>query len=143
MEIKQISVFLENTPNSLAKLTETLAQNKINIRALSLADSTDFGIARMIVDNPAATKETLKTNDFVVNITPVLLVKIPDVTGSLNTILALLSKNGRNVEYMYGFTGKKSNSAYMILRCTDNVKTESILKDAGIHLVSAEELDEI
>lgn len=143
MEIKQISVFLENTPNSLAKLTETLAQNKINIRALSLADSTDFGIARMIVDNPAATKETLKTNDFVVNITPVLLVKIPDVTGSLNTILALLSKNGRNVEYMYGFTGKKSNSAYMILRCTDNIKTESILKDAGIHLVSAEELDEI
>ena len=134
---------MENTPNSLAKLTETLAQNKINIRALSLADSTDFGIARMIVDNPAATKETLKTNDFVVNITPVLLVKIPDVTGSLNTILALLSKNGRNVEYMYGFTGKKSNSAYMILRCTDNIKTESILKDAGIHLVSAEELDEI
>lgn len=143
MTIKQISIFIENRPESLLELTEVLAKNKINMRALSLADTNDFGIARIIVDNPDSVAELLTKEGYIVKATNVIALEIPDETGSLNSILRILGENGRNVEYMYGFTGRKSNSAFMILRSTDVPTTEKVLENNGIRMVSEEDLKEI
>lgn len=143
MTVNQISIFLENKPESLSQLTDVLAKNNINMRALSLADTSDFGIARIITDDCAAAEEILKANDYIVKTTGVVAIEIPDEAGSLNKILKLLAENGRNIEYMYGFTGRKTNSACMILRCTDIPKTENILENNGIHTISQEELKNI
>lgn len=143
MAINQLSIFLENTPGTLSKLTKTLAENKINIRALSLADTYDFGIARIIVDDANEVAELLKNNNYVVNIAPVVAVKIIDKAGSLNEILELLSKNGSNIEYMYGFTGKQKNSACMILRPKNVEKTEEDLMNSGIEIISNTDLADL
>lgn len=143
MTIKQISIFIENRPESLLELTEVLAKNKINMRALSLADTNDFGIARIIVDNPDSVAELLTKEGYIVKATNVIALEIPDETGSLNSILRILGENGRNVEYMYGFTGRKSNSAFMILRSTDVPTTEKVLENNGIRMVSEADLKEI
>jgi hypothetical protein len=143
MTIKQISIFIENRPESLLELTEVLAKHKINMRALSLADTNDFGIARIIVDSPDSVAEMLTKEGYIVKATNVIALEIPDETGSLNSILRILGENGRNVEYMYGFTGRKSNSAFMILRSTDVPTTEKVLENNGIRMVSAEGLKEI
>ena len=143
MTVNQISIFLENKPESLSQLTDTLAKNNINMRALSLADTSDFGIARIITDDTASAEEILKANDYIVKTTGVIALEIPDEAGSLNKILKLLAENGRNIEYMYGFTGRKTNSACMIIRCTNMQKTEEILESNGIHTISQEELKTI
>ncbi len=140
MTIKQISIFIENRKNALSELTNVLAEHKINIRAMNLADTSDFGIARLIVDNPEQVKAALERSAYIVKISPVIIVEIPDESGSLNKILKILADNGRNVEYMYGFTGRKSNSAYMIIRCTDVAETEKVFEKNGIRMVSQEEL---
>lgn len=143
MTIQQVSIFLENKPEALLKITDVLSRNKINMRALMLADTNDFGIARIITDTPEHTVEVLKGDNYIVKSTGVIALEIPDEAGSLNRILRILGENGRNVEYMYGFTGKKTNSAYMILRCTDIPKTEQILDQHGIRSIGQEELKEI
>lgn len=143
MTVNQISIFLENKPESLSKLTEVLAENNVNMRALMLADTSDFGIARIIADDAEKVAEILKMRDYIVNVTGVIAIVIPDESGSLNKILKLLGENGRNVEYMYGFTGRKTNMACMILRCTDIQKTEEILEKNGIHTISQDELSDI
>ncbi len=143
MTVNQISIFLENKPESLSQLTDVLAKNNINMRALALADTSDFGIARIITDDSAAAEEILKQNDYIVKTTGVVAIEIPDEAGSLNKILKLLAENGRNVEYMYGFTGRKTNSACMIIRCTNMQKTEEILEANGIHTISQDELKDI
>ena len=140
MTIQQISVFLENTPGSLSELTADLAKNKVNMRAMSLADTSDFGIARFLTDNPEEVASKLKADDYLVNITGVIVLEIPDESGSLNNVLKLLGENGRNIEYMYGFTGRKTNTACMIIRTTDIAKTEEVLEKANIHMISCEEL---
>ena len=143
MTVNQISIFLENRRESLSQLTDVLAKNNVNMRALSLADTSDFGIARIITDDCDAAAEILKANDYIVKINGVLAIEIPDEAGSLNKILKLLAENGRNIEYMYGLTGRKTNSACMIMRCTDVPKAESILESNGIHTISQEELKNI
>ena len=143
MTVNQISIFLENKPESLSQLTDVLAKNNVNMRALSLADTSDFGIARIITDDCSAAETILKNNDYIVKTTGVIAIEIPDEAGSLNKILKLLAENGRNIEYMYGFTGRKTNSACMIIRCTDMQKTEEILEANGIHTISQEELKNI
>ena len=143
MTVNQISIFLENKPESLSQLTDVLAKNNINMRALSLADTSDFGIARIITDDCVAAEEILKANDYIVKTTGVIALEIPDEAGSLNKILKLLASNGRNIEYMYGFTGRKTNTACMIIRCTNMQKTEEILETNGIHTISQEELKNI
>ena len=143
MTVNQISIFLENKPESLSQLTDVLAKNNVNMRALSLADTSDFGIARIITDDCSAAETILKNNDYIVKTTGVIAIEIPDEAGSLNKILKLLAENGRNIEYMYGFTGRKTNSACMIIRCTNMPKTEEILEANGIHTISQEELKNI
>ena len=100
MTIKQISIFIENKPETLSELTDVLAKNNVNMRAIMLADTSDFGIVRLIVDNPDETAKLLEQNDYVIKANGVIAIQIPDEAGSLNSILKLLGQNGRNVEYM-------------------------------------------
>ena len=143
MTIKQISIFTENRKNALSELTNVLATHNINMRAMSLADTSDFGIARIIVDNSEQVQGALERSHYIVKVTPVIAIEIPDEAGSLNKILKLLADNGRNVEYMYGFTGRKSGSAYMIIRCTDVAETEKVFEKANIHMIGQEDLQNI
>ncbi len=140
MTINQISIFIENRKNALAEFTNVLATHNINMRAMSLADTSDFGIARIIVDNVEQVMGALERSHYIVKSTPVIAVEIPDEAGSLNKILKILADNGRNVEYMYGFTGRKTNSAYMIIRCTDVSETEKVCEKNGIRMVGQDEL---
>ena len=144
MSIKQISVFLENKPGSLYAMTGVLAQNQIDMRAFSLAETSDFGIARIIVDDVYKTTTVLKDAGYVHNITPVLGVAIPDVPGGLNKVLQALTDAQVNVEYMYAFLGGKDvEHAYMIFRVADNAAAASALAERGIKVVEQEEMDQL
>ena len=138
MSVNQVSVFLENKPGTLSKLTSVLAKNNINIRALSLADTNDFGIVRMLVDDVYEATNVLKEENFVAKFTPVLIYKISDETGSLDKLLKNFSDSEINIEYMYAFAGKKD--AYMIFRVSDTKKSESILSGRGLKSLSQEEI---
>lgn len=143
MTINQISIFIENKPEALAKLTGVIAENKINLKSLSIADSTDFGIVRIIVDDSEKVSKILSEKDYLVKTTGVIAVAIPDEAGSLNKILTVMAKNGRNVEYMYGFTGKKTNTACMIIRTTDIATAEKVLSDNNIRMISQDGIEEL
>ena len=144
MSIKQISVFLENKPGSLCAMTGVLAQNQIGMRAFSLAETSDFGIARMIVDDVYKTATVLKDAGFINNITPVLGVAIPDVPGGLNKVLQALTDAQVNVEYMYAFLGgKDTGHAYMIFRVADNAAAAAALAKRGIQVVEQEEMEQL
>ena len=138
MSVNQVSVFLENKPGTLTKLTEVLAKNNVNIRALSLADTSEFGIVRMLVNDVYEATNILKEENFVASVTPVLVYKISDETGSLNKLLQAFSDSNINVEYMYAFAGK--NDAFMIFRVKDTKNAESVLKSKGLKSLIQEEL---
>jgi hypothetical protein len=141
MSIKQISVFLENRPGTLKKLTSVLAKNNIDMRATSLAETKDFGIARIIVDDAYEAVNTLKENDFVASLTSVLGVEIPDEAGGLDKLLDYFAEADVNIEYMYAFAGKKN--AYMIFRVNDTKNAEAALRKAGGIPLSAEEMSAV
>ncbi len=144
MSIKQISVFLENQPGALYAMTSVLAQNKIDMRALSLAETKDFGIVRIIVDNVYAAATVLKDAGYVHSVTPVVGVAIPDTPGGLNKVLQVLTNAKVNVEYMYAFLGgKDSEHAYMIFRVEDAAKTAAALAERGIKTVEQEEIEKL
>ena len=140
MTVKQISVFLENKPGKLAAFTEVLRQNNINMRAMSIAEAPDFGIARIIVDDSYPAVGVLKEAGYVFSITPVLAVGIPDEAGSLFRILNILGENGINVEYTYAFTSRAKDRAYMIFRVADNDKAIEVLSQHNIQLICQDEM---
>ena len=128
MSIKQISVFVENTPGALYGLTGVLAQHQVDLRALSLAETSEFGIVRMIVDNVYQATTVLKDAGYVHSLTPVVGVAIPDVPGGLNRVLQVLTDAKVNIEYMYAFLGGKNvNHAYMIFRVADEAAATAAL----------------
>jgi len=143
MKATQLSVFLENKQGRLADVTKALADNGINIRALFIADTSDFGILRMIVDKPRKAVDILKSNAFTVKENEVLAVEVADTPGSLAQVLETLDKNSLNVEYLYCFVDKKRNAAVDIMRIQDIGKAMEALENAGIKLLSAAELHEI
>ena len=144
MSIKQISVFLENKPGALYAMTGVLAQNKIDMRALNVAETKDFGIVRVIVDNVYAATTVLKDAGYVHSVTPVLGVAIPDVPGGLNKVLQVLTDAKVNVEYMYAFLGGRDvDHAYMIFRVEDNNAAAAALASRGIKMVGQEEIDRL
>jgi len=144
MSIKQISVFLENKPGSLYGMTGVLAQHKIDMRALSLAETSDFGIARIIVDDVYNAANVLKDAGYVYSVTPVLGVAIPDTPGGLNKVLQVLTNAKVNVEYMYAFLGgKNAEHAYMIVRVADNAAAAAALAERGIQVVEQEEMNRL
>lgn len=133
MSIKQISVFVENTPGALYGLTGVLAQHQVDLRALSLAETSEFGIVRMIVDNVYQATTVLKDAGYVHSLTPVVGVAIPDVPGGLNRVLQVLTDAKVNIEYMYAFLGGKNvNHAYMIFRVADEAAATAALASRGI-----------
>ena len=141
MSVNQVSVFLENKPGTLNKLTEVLAANKINIRALSLAETSEFGIVRMLVNDVFEATTVLKENNFVATHTPVLAYAIEDKAGDLNSLLNKFTEIGVNIEYMYAFAGKER--AYMIFRVNDTKKAESLLKGKGLNSLTQEEISAV
>ena len=144
MSIKQISVFLENKPGTLGKMTQVLSDHAIDLRALSVAETKDFGIARMIVDDVISATSVLKDADFIAALTPVLAFEIPDEMGGLNKLLKVFNECKVNVEYMYSFLGgKKASSAYMIFRVADTASAEAALVGKGLKPLTQEEISEI
>lgn len=140
MTVKQISVFLENKPGTMAKFTEVLSKNNINMRALSLAEASDFGIARIIVDDVYNAMQVLKDEDYICSATKVLAVAIPDEAGAMAKVVAVLGESHINLEYMYAFTTTKKDLAYMILRVEDNEKAIQVLSKNGVKLIAQEDL---
>ncbi len=136
-KVKQLSVFLENKPGRLCAAADALAREGVNINALTLADTTEFGIARLIVDDPEKAAEILRETGVVVRITEVLAVAMNDTPGGAGDILHVLSAAGRNIEYMYVCIGFKSGSPIMIVRTDDIASAAEALKNAGYHDVDA------
>ena len=144
MSVKQISVFLENKPGMMGSMTNVLAKNNVDMRALSLAESNDFGIVRIIVDDVYKATTVLKDEGFIHSVTPVLGVAIPDEPGGLNKVVQVLGEAGINVEYMYAFLGgEKASHAYMIFRVQDLKTATAALAIKGIQCVDQEELDNL
>ena len=144
MSIKQISVFLENKPGKLKELTGVLADAKIDMRALSIAETKDFGIARMIVDDVFEAVNVIKGADFVASLTPVLAVAVPDEPGGLDKLLAIFAEAKVNIEYMYAFIGgKETKHAYMIFRVGDTSVAEGKLVGKGLQLLTQEDISSI
>jgi hypothetical protein len=140
MKVKQISIFLENKSGRLATVTRILGENGINIRALSLADTTDFGILRLIVDNPDQAWKVLKANDFTVSETEVIAVQMSDQPGGLARILKTLEDIRINIEYMYAFVGRAGADAVVVFRVEAIDRAVELLQQAGIKLLQAEEI---
>ncbi len=138
MSIQQISVFLENRPGTLNEMTRALAEGGVNLRAISLAETKDFGIARLIADDTYRAQEVLRGADFVSSLTPVLAYAIPDERGGLNRLLLAFTDAGINVEYMYSCLAEKS--AYMIFRVADAEAAERQLRERGLRALDQEEL---
>ncbi|MGN1003357.1 MAG: ACT domain-containing protein [Oscillospiraceae bacterium] len=144
MSVKQISVFLENKPGMLNTMTDVLAKNNIDMRALSLAETNDFGIVRIIVDDVYNATTVLKDAGFVHSVTPVLGVSIPDEPGGLNRVVAVLTDAQINVEYMYAFLGGKDvDHAYMIFRVQDLKAAAAALAAKGVKCIDQEEIEKL
>ncbi|MBP3447501.1 MAG: amino acid-binding protein [Clostridia bacterium] len=140
MLVSQISVFLENSSGRLFSVSDILAKNDINVRAVSVADTTDFGILRMIVNDPEKAYQVLRENKFTVRITKVVAVEIDDTPGSMASVLKELNDHQIEVEYMYAFLGNHAGNALVILKIDDPEKVEKIATMETIKLVSADEV---
>jgi hypothetical protein len=143
MKAEQISIFLENKSGRLAEVTDILARNNINIRALSLADTADFGIFRLIVNDPARATALLKEGGFTVGKNEVVAVVVPDKPGGLAGILGTLQGKGINVEYMYAFVQRSEGNAVLIFRFDDPDKAIAALQQAGMRVLGGEEMQKL
>ena len=132
MIIEQISVFLENKPGELLKFTQILAEKNIDLQALSIAESDDYGILRIIVDKPAETLRLLREQNLPSSVARVIAVNVPDEPGSLTNILTVLANGNVNLAYSYAFLSKVAGKACIVLRVDDNAVAEKLLEDAGI-----------
>jgi hypothetical protein len=140
MKVEQISIFVENKSGRLAEVTDLLAKNGINIRALSLADTADFGIFRLIVSDPEKAMTVLKENRFTISKNEVVPVVVPDRPGGLAGILNVLQGNAINVEYMYAFVQKSEGNAVLIFRFDETERAIEALNKAGVKVLSGEEV---
>ncbi|MGD9948900.1 MAG: ACT domain-containing protein [Desulfobulbus sp.] len=140
MLVEQIAVFLENKSGRLAEITRILAENEINIRALSVADTADFGILRLIVDKVDLAKETLRAGGFTVGKTNVVAVEVPDRTGGLAGVLKIAHEAGLNVEYMYAFVNKSGSNAVLIFRFDEMDKAIEVLQNKGLTLLTGDQI---
>ncbi|MGE5614228.1 MAG: ACT domain-containing protein [Bacillota bacterium] len=140
MFVKQISVFLENKSGRLAEVTRILGDNDINISALSIADTTDFGILRLIVNNPEKALDVLKTNGFTVSAASVIAIGVPDKPGGLARALAILEREKIGIEYMYAFVSKKKDDALVILKVDNQAGAVESLKAESISVLSPDEV---
>ena len=142
MRIRQISIFLENKPGQLSTICRDLADAGINIATLSLADTADFGIVRMIVDDHEKAKAVLAEKGHVVNVREVIAVCVPDRPGGMAEVMQVLDKAGANIEYSYAFAFHKGEKAVLVFRFDDNNKAEAALKAAGYTTLGENEVSE-
>lgn len=140
MFVEQISIFLENKSGRLAEVTKILGENDIDISALSIADTTDFGILRLIVNKPSQAEKILKADGFTVSVTSVIAIGVKDKPGGLSKALEVLDKEKIGIEYMYAFVSKTEDEALVILRVEDPAKAVGILKKKGISVLSSSQV---
>ncbi len=140
MLVKQISVFVQNEPGRLSFITRLMAENDIDIRSISISDTVDFGILRLIVNDPDKCEQILKENGLTVSITGVIAVGIADEPGSLAKVFSLADGNGVNIEYVYAFISHTTQDACIIMRVNDGDRAAKILLENGVKVLSAEEV---
>ncbi len=140
MLVKQISIFLENKSGRLAEVTRTLGENDIDISALSIADTTDFGILRLIVNKPEKAENILKESNFTVSCTSVIAIGVQDKPGGLAIALEVLESENIGIEYMYAFISKKEDEALVILKVEDSNKAVKVLQDIGVSVLSSDQV---
>ena len=143
MSLKQLTVFVENKQGTLVAITDTLARHNVNMRALSIADTQEFGILRLIVDNHEAAVKTLAAEGYLTNTTEVVGVKIGDQPGKLSKALEVLDKAEINMEYLYAFMARTEKHAYVVLRVADNAAAEAALEAAGFHIITDADVDKL
>lgn len=141
MLINQISVFMENRPGRLAEITNVLSENNIDMRAINIADTTDFGILRMIVDDPGKAERVLRENHMTASVTDVIAVSIEDTVGAFGKVISILKEENISIEYIYSFIGEKSSKAVIVIKTNDNDHAVSMLQEKGIRVLSASDLD--
>ena len=142
MFAKQLTVFIENRTGRLAEVLGVLKENNVSILSLSLADTTEFGLLRLIVDNAALGKEKLVENGFSSLLTDVSIIKIPHKVGSLQELLKVIDNNGINIEYMYGLS-IESDEAYVVLKASDIEKIDTVLAENGVQTITCDDLAHI
>lgn len=140
MTIHQISVFLENRAGQLAEITGVLAKKGIDLRAINIAETSDYGVLRLIADKPQEAATTLLEQGFILSMTPVVAVSVPDEPGGLARVLDVLAKENIDVEYMYSVFGQVDGLAHMVFRVADTEKLIAVLKANGVEPISGENL---
>ena len=140
MFIQQVSVFVENRPGRVQTIAKSLSDNGINIRALSLADTTDFGVLRIIVDDTDKACEVIRAQGIVAKVTNVIAVYVDDRTGGLASVLASIADAGIDIKYMYVFLGRLEGKALTIMKVDDDAKAEQVLREHGIETAGIDEL---
>lgn len=140
MTIHQISVFLENRAGQLAEITGVLAKKGIDLRAINIAETSDYGVLRLIANRPQEAASILLEQGFILSMTPVVAVSVPDEPGGLAKVLDVLAKESIDVEYMYSVFGQVDGLAHMVFRVADTEKLLAVLKDNGLEPISHENL---
>ncbi len=143
MSLKQLTIFVENKQGTLVNITDILAKNNVNMRALSIADTQDFGILRLIVNDNDTAIKALGQAGYLIKMTDVVGVKIGDAPGKLSKALEVLDENNINMEYLYAFMARTEKHAYVVLRVADNDAAEKALEDAGFHLITDADVDKL
>ena len=143
MAIKQLTVFVENKKGTVVTVTDILSKNNINLRALSIAETQDFGILRLIVNDEVAAEKVLTEAGFLIKVVETVGVKIGDEPGKLTAALSVLDKTDINVEYLYAFMARTEKHAYVVLRVEDNAAAEAALTAAGFHMISEADIKKL
>ena len=143
MAIKQLTVFVQNKKGTVVSVTDILSKNNINLRALSIAETQDFGILRLIVNDEKAAEAVLTENGYPIKVIDVVGVKIGDEPGKLTAALDVLDKADINVEYLYAFMARTEKHAYVVLRIEDNAAAEKVLTDAGFKMISEADINKL
>ena len=143
MAIKQLTVFVQNRKGTIAQVTDALAKNNINMRALSIAETEDFGILRLIVNDEKAAEKVLEEKGYLIKVVDVLGVKIGDEPGKLSAALNVLDKADINVEYLYAFMARTEKHAYVVLRVQNNEEAESALTREGFKLITEADINRL
>lgn len=143
MSLKQLNIFVENKQGALVTITDTLASHNINIRALSIADTEEFGILRLIVNDNETAGKILSEQGYLIKTTEVVGVKIGDAPGKLSKALEVLDNAKINMEYLYAFMARTEKHAYVVLRVADNSEAEKVLEEAGFHMISDADLNKL
>ena len=143
MAIKQLSVFVENKQGSMVAITDILSKQNINIRALSIAETQDFGMLRLIVNDTAAAEKILTDEGYLIKVNDVVGVKIGDAPGKLSGALSVLNEKKINMDYLYAFMSRTEKHAYVVIRVEDNAAAEKALEDAGYHIITDADVNKL